>query len=161
MRLDGARQEVPLPLLEDAALVAPGPNLPALGRSLGHPKASQKAESTYAQDHTFLLSCHMAFLGNPRAASTWALLGHEFPTGHMDHELQSQHQSARRGVKMCSHRVPSWDAGPKAVGRVQFQRQCQPPELGALIALFLDYLHTYVTKLSQQSRQAIKEMRPH
>lgn len=59
VRLGGARPEVHLPLLEDAALVAPGPNLPALGRSLRHPKAPQKAEGTYAQGHTLLLSPHM------------------------------------------------------------------------------------------------------
>lgn len=52
---------------------APGPNLPALGRSLRHPKAPQKAVGTCAQAHTLLLGPHVSFLGNPRAASTCIL----------------------------------------------------------------------------------------
>ncbi|KAI1240507.1 hypothetical protein IHE44_0008931 [Lamprotornis superbus] len=91
VHVGGEKPEVHLPLVEDAALVAPGPNLPALGRSLRHPKAPQKTEGTYAQAHTFLLSPHTGFPGNPRAASTWAVSRDKLPVGHVDHELQSQH----------------------------------------------------------------------
>lgn len=118
--------EVRLPLQEGAALVGPGPYLPALGRRLRHPKASQKAVRTYVQVCTHLLGLQVGFLGNLRATSTWALLYTKFPTGHVDRELESQCQSALRGVKMPFRRVTSWDAGPEAAGRVQYQRQCQP-----------------------------------
>lgn len=150
VRLDGERPEVHLPLVEDAALVAPGPNLPALGRSLRHPKAPQKTEGTYAQAHTFLLGHHMCFLGNPRAASTWAVSRDKFPVGMWTMSCRANTVCPARCKDVLS--LTSWDAGPKAEGRGQFQRQCQPPKLSTLIVLFLDYLCTHVIKFANKKR---------
>lgn len=118
------------PLQEDAAQVGPGLPLSGLGRCLRCPKASQKAVGTYSQAPAYLLGHHMGFLDNPRATSMWGLLQATFPTGHVEQKLESQHQSALRGLKMPFRRVTCRDCWSQGCEQSSIPKAVPAPVIG-------------------------------